>query len=118
MATKQDLPGVRTATSYGHSNNLGAEEPNVNSWARAQENGASKFHGCFEIKLGAERFITTAGEHTDRICRLCLLGPDLTFNKRGKKEKCAYSSIGARAREPTRWRFIGASEGRGGDVAI
>jgi hypothetical protein len=56
MATTQDLLGVRTATSYQYSNNLGAEEPDVNSWdARSGERG-KQFHGCFEIKFGCGAF--------------------------------------------------------------
>jgi hypothetical protein len=60
MATTQDLPGVRTATSYGYSNNLGAEEPVVNSWGARSEERGEQFHGCLEIIFGAERVTTIA----------------------------------------------------------
>jgi len=47
------------------------EKWDVSSWDAQIGDRAKQYHGCFESKVVAERFVTTASrEHPDRIFRL------------------------------------------------
>ena len=56
---------------------------------RAQENEASNFMAVLKFNLVRSVSSQPPREHSGRIYQVFLLGSDLTFNKRGKKETAA-----------------------------